>query len=197
MKEENIAYITGLSVKDVPWNRLTTAYSRGTDFPEHLEKLFKMSNQEEVKESLGFLFMNMEHQSTLWHATPFAMIFLCRILEHALSESKNKEVARFLTEELLDFILCVLQCFHDCNEIEHPEPLPLFVDMLDEKFLWSEEYDEVADLMRYEDDEVFPGDLFYSFYFYSWQAILAYKNVFVKDVPEEFAPKIAVILEAL
>ena len=25
--------------------------------------------------------------------------------------------------------------------------------------------------MRYEEDEVFPDDLFYSFYYYSWQAV--------------------------
>ena len=30
--------------------------------------------------------------------------------------------------------------------------------------------------MRYEEDEVFPDDLFYSFYYYSWQAVLAYRE---------------------
>ena len=31
--------------------------------------------------------------------------------------------------------------------------------------------------MRYEEDEVFPDDLFYSFYDYSWQAVLAYRHI--------------------
>ena len=40
-----------------------------------------------VKESLYELTTNMEHQSTLWHATPFGMVFLSRILEKALADS--------------------------------------------------------------------------------------------------------------
>ena len=38
--------------------------------------------------------------------------------------------------------------------------------MLKEEYLWSEEYDEKADEIRYEKDEVFTPDLFYSFYYY-------------------------------
>ena len=32
-------------------------------------------------------------------------------------------------------------------------------------------YDEEVDELRYEDDEVFPADLFYSFYYYSAQVL--------------------------
>lgn len=48
-------------------------------------------------------------------------------------------------------------------------------DMLKEEYLWSEEYDEDEDEMRYREDEVFPDDLFYSFYYYSYQALLSCK----------------------
>ena len=41
--------------------------------------------------------------------------------------------------------------------------------------------------MRYEEDEVFPDDLFYSFYYYSWQAVKAYQDV-LEQVPAEFCP---------
>ena len=51
--------------------------------------------------------------------------------------------------------------------MEHADPLPLFSNLLREEYLWSEEYDEEEDEMRYEEDEVFPDDLFYSFYYYS------------------------------
>ena len=61
--------------------------------------------------------------------------------------------------------------------MEHAEPLPLFSDLLKEEYLWPEEYDEEEDEMRYEEDEVFPDDLFYSFYYYSWQAVLAYRDI--------------------
>ena len=186
MTEENRTYITHLKVTDVPWHRLTTAYGRGTDFPAHLAVLEQMEDIETVKKSLYELTTNMEHQSTLWHATPFGMVFLNRILEKALAESGQNPVAHFLAGELLDFFACILQCFHGGDEMEHAEALPLFSDLLKEEYLWSEEYDEEEDEMRYEEDEVFPDDLFYSFYYYSWQAVLACRDI-LEQAAEEFA----------
>ena len=141
MTEENRTYITQLKVTDVPWHRLTTAYGRGTDFPAHLAVLERMEDMEAVKESLYELTTNMEHQGTLWHTTPFGMVFLFRILEKALAESGQNPVAHFLAGELLDFFACILQCFHDGDEMEHAEALPLFSDLLKEEYLWSEEYE--------------------------------------------------------
>ena len=40
-----------------------------------------------------------------------------------------------------------------------------------QEYLWPAEYDEEEDEMRYEEDEVFPDDLFYSFYYYSWHDV--------------------------
>ncbi len=126
MTEKNRTYITHLKVADVPWHRLTTAYGRGTDFPAHLTVLEQMRDLAPVKESLYELTTNMEHQSTLWHATPFGMVFLSRILEKALADSGQNPVAHFLAGELLDFFSCILQCFRDGDEMEHAEPLPPF-----------------------------------------------------------------------
>ena len=57
------------------------------------------------------------------------------------------------------------------EEMEHAEPLPRFSDLLREEYLWSEVYDEEADELRWEEDDVFPADLFYSFYYYSAQVL--------------------------
>jgi hypothetical protein len=197
MKEENKAYITGLDVRDVPWHRLTTAYGRGTDFPVYFETLFKMDDLKAVKKALYELTTNMEHQSTLWHGTPFGMIFMSRVLIEALNKSEQNPIANFLAGELLDFFNCILQCYHDGDEMEHADPLPFFFDMLKEEYLWSEEYDEEEDEMRYEEDEVFPDDLFYSFYYYSWQAVLAHKDKLEQCQLVEYAPKIAKVLAEL
>ena len=196
MREENKTYITHLKVTDVPWHRLTTAYGRGTEFPAHLAVLEQMGDLASVKESLYELTANMEHQSTLWHATPFGMVFLSRIWEKALAESKQNPTAHFLAGELLEFFACILQCFHDGDEMEHASPLPCFFDLLKEEYLWSEEYDEEEDEMRYEEDEAFPDDLFYSFYYFSWQAVLAYRNV-LEQASEEFAESAVAVLELL
>ena len=197
MKEENKAYITGLDVRDVPWHRLTTAYGRGTDFPVYFETLFKMDDLKAVKKALYELTTNMEHQSTLWHGTPFGMIFMSRVLIEALNKSEQNPIANFLADELLDFFNCILQCYHDGDEMEHADPLPFFSDMLKEEYLWSEEYDEEEEEMRYEEDEVFPDDLFYSFYYYSWQAVLAHKDKLEQCQLVEYAPKIAKVLAGL
>ena len=167
MTEENRIYITHLKVTDVPWHRLTTAYGRGTDFPAHLAVLEQMRDLASVKESLYELTTNMEHQGTLWHATPFGMVFLSRILGKALKESGRNLVAISwpFPGELLDFFACILQCFHDGDEMEHAEPLPQFSDLLRKNICGRKEYDEEEDEMRYEEDEVFPDDLFYSFYY--------------------------------
>ena len=196
MTEENKTYIIHLKVTDVPWHRLTTAYGRGTEFPAHLAVLEQMGDLASVKESLYEFTANMEHQSTLWHATPFGMVFLSRIWEKALAESKQNPTAHFLAGELLEFFACILQCFHDGDEMEHASPLPCFSDLLKEEYLWSEEYDEEEDEMRYEEDEVFPDDLFYSFYYYSWQAVLAYRDI-LEQVSEEFAGPAAAVLKLL
>ena len=93
-------------------------------------------------------------------------------------------------------LTCILQCFRDGDEMEHAEPLPQFSDLLREEYLWSEEYDEEADEMRYEEDEVFPADEFYSFYYDSWQSVEAYRDI-LEQVPAEFAKPAAAVLELL
>ena len=140
-------YIETVQVNDIPWHRLTTTYGRATDFPEALDVLWNMESIETVDVAGEALELNIEHQSTLWHATPFAMIFLLRIFKKAQEASAH-------------------------NAVAHADPLPNFEDMLNEEYLWSEEYDEDEDVLRFEEDDVFPDDLFFSFYYYSLQILL-------------------------
>ena len=195
MTEENRTYIRNLQVSDVPWHRLTTTYGRATDYPTHFEVL--EHDQKAAKKSLHELTMNMEHQSTLWHATPFSMVFLSRILDKAISASDQNPVAYSIANELLDLFALILQCFHDGDTIEHAAPLPCFSDLLDERYLWSEEYSEEDDELRYEEEDVFSAEEFYSFYYYSWMAVLAYKDKLSQVNSPEFAPKITTVLELL
>lgn len=194
MREENKKYIIGLDVHDVPWHRLTTVYGRGTDFPDYFETLSKMDDLKPVKKVLYEITANMEHQSTLWHTTPFGMVFLSRILSEALKKSSENPVAHFLADELLEFFDCILKCCNSADEMEHEEPLKYFSDMLKEEFLWSEVYDEEEDELRYEEEEVFPDNLFYSFYYYSGEAVEAYSEMLKHNASEEFAQKVSDIL---
>ena len=165
-------YIETVQVSDIPWLRLTTTYGRATDFPTELDVLWSMKSIDAVDAAGEELAQNIEHQSTLWHATPFAMIFLLRIFKKALEERTQNEVAHYLAEQLVDLFTVIAECIRDGLVLEHADPLPHFVDMLNEEYLWSEEYDEDEDVLRYEEEDVFPDDLFFSFYYYSLEVLL-------------------------
>ena len=76
-------YIETVQVSEIPWHRLTTTYGRATDFHTELDVLWKMESIEAVDAAGEEIALNIEHQSTLWHATPFAMIFWLRIFKKA------------------------------------------------------------------------------------------------------------------
>ncbi len=165
-------YIETVKVSDIPWHRLTTTYGRATDYPAHLEVLWDMTDVDAIDVAGEELAQNIEHQSTLWHATPFAMVFLLRIFKKALEERTQNEVAHYLVEQLVDLFTVIAECIRDGLMLEHADQLPNFEDMLNEEHLWSEEYDEDEDILRYEEEEVFRDDLFFSFYYYSLQVLL-------------------------
>ncbi|MDS9222899.1 hypothetical protein RLM55_06135, partial [Streptococcus pneumoniae] len=119
------------------------------------------------------------------HATPFAMVFLLRIFKKALEERTKIEVAHYLVEQLVDLFTVIAGCIRDGLMLEHADPLPNFEDMLNEEYLWSEEYDEDEDICRYEEEEVFPDDLFFSFYYYSLQVLLLCKPLLDKSKERE------------
>ena len=174
-------YIETVKVSDIPWHRLTTTYGRATDFPAHLEVLWDMKNVDAIDAAGEELAQNIEHQSTLWHATPFAMVFLLRIFKKALEERTQNEVAHYLVEQLVDLFTVIAECIRDGLMLEHADQLPNFEDMLNEEYLWSEEYDEDEDILRYEEEEVFPDDLFFSFYYYSLRVLLLCKPLLDKN----------------
>ena len=165
-------YIETVQVSDIPWHRLTTSYGRGTDFPNQFDVLWKMNSIETIDVAGEDIALNIEHQSTLWHATPFAMFFLLRIFKKTQEESAQNEVAHYLAEQLVELFTVIAECIRDGLMLEHADPLPNFEDMLNEEYLWSEEYDEDEDVLRFEEDDVFPDDLFFSFYYYSLQILL-------------------------
>ena len=185
-------YIETVQVSDIPWHRLTTTYGRATDFPTELDVLWNMESIETINAAGEELAQNIEHQSTLWHATPFAMIFLFRIFKKAQEERTQNKVAQYLAEQLVDLFSVISECIRDGLLLEHADPLPCFEDMLNEEYLWSEEYDEDEDVLRYEEEDVFPDDLFFSFYYYSLQVLLLGRLLLDKNNEQE-----AILLELL
>lgn len=185
-------YIKTVQISDIPWHRLTTSYGRATDFPTELDVLWKMESIDAIDAASEEIALNIEHQSTLWHSTPFALIFLLRTFKKAVEEQRHNEVARYLAEALVELFIVIAESIRDGLVLEHADPLPNFVDMLDEEYLWSEVYDEDEDMIRYEEDEVFLDDLFFSFYYYSLQVLLLGRLLLDKNNEQE-----AILLELL
>ena len=156
-------YIDSLDKNDIPWDRMVTAYGTAKEYSAYLDILSDMGNIEILDNVLDSI-SDFEHQETLFPPAPFALVFLVRILEKALSTENNPN-ADYLAEKLAEFLeYCYEACDNVQNSYEHDEPFENFSDMLDEKYLLPEDYEE-------EDiDEFFEEDydgLFYSIYYYS------------------------------
>lgn len=189
MTKENLQYIENVKAGDIPWHRLTTAYKRATDFDKYFDVLFKMKSKEDVEEAGNEIAVNIEHQDTLWQATPFACIFLYRVFKKALEDRDKNPVAAYLVPELAELFGYIFEAVNIVEDMEHPDPLPHFKDMLDEEYLWSEVYDEEEDEMRWDEGDVFPDDLYYSFYYYSKQVLLLLKPL-LKQADDEWSKKL-------
>ena len=158
----------------------TGAADKGSDASER-EKF----DAKAAQDALSKIFNEIEHQSTFWHATPFALLFLARIFMQARAaadknanknnqniaadkkrniaagrsgENKNgeNEAAGFIAARLGGFFAFMLEIYDDADKISHVAPLASFSDMLAEKYLWPQSDEHFCD-----------DELFYSLYFYS------------------------------
>ena len=146
-----------------------------------------------LRDALSKIFNEIEHQSTFWHATPFALLFLTRIFmqaraaadknanknnQNAAADKKQNdaasrndenangenEAAGFIAARLGGFFAFMLEICDDADKISHVAPLASFSDMLAEKYLWPQS--DENDEERWE-EHFYDDELFYSLYFYS------------------------------
>ena len=146
-----------------------------------------------LQDALSKIFNEIEHQSTLWHATPFALLFLARIFmrardvagknanknnQNAAADKKRNyatdinskdencenEAAGIIAARLGGFFAFMLEICDDADKISHVAPLANFSDMLAEKYLWPQSDED--DEVRWE-EHFYDDELFYSLYFYS------------------------------
>lgn len=170
----NENYIDNLKITEVPWSRLGTPYGSGENFPEYFEILenIEIKAEKQIKWGIEQISSEIEHQGTLWPVTPFAMIFLMRIFKEAVSKMRNNKLFCYLANELLNIFAIIAESYDITKEMGDSKPLYHFSDMLKEEYLWPENCDE--DEMDYD----FPDDLFYSFYYYSYQILLKERDFF-------------------
>ena len=139
-------FISSVSITDIPWRRLVCSSGRAGNFPQWLNDLSELKSRSNINFALSSLSQNMEHQSTLWHCTPFALIFAVRALDNALQQLEQNELADFLAGELIDWFAWLNRGINEIEAYEHAAPLEHFADLLDERYL-------LPDVNRHDNDD--------------------------------------------
>lgn len=165
-------YVNTLSLEDVPWHRLPTAYGRAGHFPNAFHRLFAMDSTRDVDAALDIVFHEAIHQETFWAAAPLSAVFLYRAFEQAATQAPKSTVAAHTLDRLLELFS---EAAEGCQPqfFGQEEVLPALADLLKEEFLWSEHYDEAEDEARYEEEGgPFTEEQYVSFYYYTYQVLL-------------------------
>lgn len=106
---KNLEYIRNVKAEEIDWSKLFGSYSCGIKIGEDIknDNLLNLKVLKNIENEI-------EHQSTLWTITPFAMIFLIRQLEKYYGDKKEEycyileiykliaETLRFTKDEALD-----------------------------------------------------------------------------------------------
>lgn len=97
---KTLEYIRNVKVEEIDWSKLFGSYSCGIKIGEDI----KNNNLLDLK-VLKNIENEIEHQSTLWTITPFAMIFLIRQLEKDYGDKKEEycyilEIYKLIAETL-------------------------------------------------------------------------------------------------
>ncbi|NQF13724.1 hypothetical protein HPY31_07270 [Brevibacillus sp. HB1.3] len=161
---------------NIPWQRLTTAYGRGTDIPQ----LIQTGQYEELANLI-------EHQSTLWQTTPWVLL----ILLQELSKQKPEQVS--LQE--IQLYMAVASAIN-VDEMDSQNAVETMNELLDEKYLWPE--DEEDDELWWEEEEPrgYEQEAFFSYFSYSYLLLKDAIPVFtaIMEENDKLAPAIQELL---
>jgi len=168
-----------LTIDHIPWQRLTTAYGRGTDIP----RLIATKQYEELTNLI-------EHQSTLWQTTPWTLLMLLR----ELAEQNPKDVS---TEEI-ELYMTVANAI-TVEYMDSQQTVATMNELLNEKYLWPE--DEEDDEIQWEEEEPpgYESEAFFSYYYFSYVLLKDASPVFtaIMNANEQHAPAIRELLQWL
>lgn len=152
------------TINTIPWQRLTTAYGRGTEIPQLI------ANQEYHK-----ITDLIEHQGTLWQVTPWVLLIL-------LQELKEKPIEQVTEDEILLYL--AVAAVIPITELDASKTVAQLDHLLDDKYLWS--VDEEEDEFEWEEEEArgYDSQAFLSYYYFSYkllqEAIPLFKQILEK-----------------
>ncbi|MNJ57925.1 hypothetical protein D3C77_535360 [compost metagenome] len=139
------------TINSIPWQRLTTAYGRGTELPQLI------ANKEYHK-----ITDLIEHQGTLWQVTPWVLLVL-------LQELAEKQIEQVTADEILLYL--AVAAVIPLAELDASKTVGMMDNLLDEKYLWSVNEDE--DEFEWENHEArgYDSQAFLSYYYYSYELL--------------------------
>lgn len=155
-------YIDNLDIKDVPWDRMFTAYDTAEHYPELLSKLEETTDINLWGNTYRQI-SDFEHQSTMFPPAPFVLVFLVRILRKLLEEGKADDIVR----KMLNLFEYYIDICINAERMEHAEAFKQFSDLLDDKNLLPKNFSDEELLDIFEDPKAISDELFYSIYHYS------------------------------
>lgn len=133
---------------DVPWENLVHSYGRASDFPPHIQRL--MAGDKDV---YAIIKMNIEHQDTIWPATPFML----RVLLQLINEPQIDKV------QLLNIYIVVWNAVYDFvsnyrNRVE--QTMFKLDDILNSDMVWPDFIGEEKDEILWEEFDYTQQDWF-------------------------------------
>ncbi|NDV95580.1 hypothetical protein D0T84_11755 [Dysgonomonas sp. 521] len=69
---------------DIPWGNLVHSYGRASDFPPQVERLLNKDN-----DVYAIIKSNIEHQDTIWPATPFMLRVLLELINNTQADNEQ------------------------------------------------------------------------------------------------------------
>lgn len=162
----------------IPWQRLTTPYGRGTELPALIEQ-----------GAYGEIGQLIEHQGTLWQVTPWVLSVL-------LQQLKTKQPSEVSLNEIVLY-KAVVEALegHPLADAVH---VPNMTMLLDEAYLWPE--DEEEDEEAWEEEPAGYAELpFSSYYYYSYlllqEAVPTFERVAQEN--EEIVDPVSRLIEMI
>ena len=123
-------YIDNLDRKNIPWNRMFTAYGTVEHYNELLSVLEETTDEKQWLKTFNRI-SDFEHQSTMFPPAPFVLVFLVRILQKLLQDGSADKIVK----KLIDQFTYYTDVCNEAEEMEHAQPLEHFWDLLDEENL--------------------------------------------------------------
>lgn len=167
----------------IPWQRITTAYGRGTEIPQ----LIADKKYREISELI-------EHQGTLWQVTPWVL----RVL---LQELREKQPEQISADEVNLYLAVAEVIPIEELSLDSSIAVKTMDLLLDEKYLWP--VDEEEDELEWEEEEAIGYDIqaFRSYYYFSYvllqEALPVFKRILAEHGDDDIRSDIEELIALL